>query len=212
MFKHIKNIFFDFDGVILDSVSCKTNAFEKMYQKYGNKISKKVVEYHIENGGISRFEKFRYWHKKYLNKNLSKSELKELTDNFSKLVFNEVVNSNEIEGSIDFISKNHMNYKFWIITGTPTNEIKLILEKLKISQFFIGVYGSPESKTFWTEHIINKHKLDRNQTLFIGDAKTDYEAANFSSLNFALRLADYNISYFEKLNVYKFKNFLTIDL
>lgn len=124
MFKHIKNIFFDFDGVILDSVSCKTNAFEKMYQKYGNKISKKVVEYHIENGGISRFEKFRYWHKKYLNKNLSKSELKELTDNFSKLVFNEVVNSNEIEGSIDFISKNHMNYKFWIITtGIPMKRV-----------------------------------------------------------------------------------------
>ena len=63
MFSQVKNIFFDFDGVILDSVDCKTQAFEKMYSKYGNDIAKKVKKYHLNNGGVSRFEKFRFWHK-----------------------------------------------------------------------------------------------------------------------------------------------------
>ena len=49
MFNQIKNIFFDFDGVILDSVDCKTLAFESMYSKYGKYISDKVRKYHLKH-------------------------------------------------------------------------------------------------------------------------------------------------------------------
>ena len=67
MFKGvIKNIFFDFDGVILDSVDCKTQAFEAMYAQHGQEIADQVKKHHLENGGVSRFEKFKHWHKKHL--------------------------------------------------------------------------------------------------------------------------------------------------
>ena len=56
----IKNIFFDFDGVIAESVSAKTDAFKELYLPYGGKIANEVVQYHIKHGGVSRFEKFRY--------------------------------------------------------------------------------------------------------------------------------------------------------
>ena len=42
---NIKNIFFDFDGVILDSVECKTNAFTEIYKQYGNNITRNFVLY-----------------------------------------------------------------------------------------------------------------------------------------------------------------------
>ena len=60
---NIKNIFFDFDGVIAESVSAKTDAFEEMYLPYGKDIAAKVVEYHKLHGGVSRYEKFKYFHK-----------------------------------------------------------------------------------------------------------------------------------------------------
>ena len=47
---NIKNIFFDFDGVIAESVSAKTDAFEEMYLPYGKDIAAKVVEYHKLHG------------------------------------------------------------------------------------------------------------------------------------------------------------------
>ena len=56
----IKNIIFDFDGVILDSVNIKTEAFYKLFEQYGSKIANQVVDYHIINGGMSRFKKFEY--------------------------------------------------------------------------------------------------------------------------------------------------------
>ena len=61
--KKKKFIVFDFDGVVLDSVEIKTNAFAEIYSEYGSEIVSKVVEYHKRNGGLSRFEKFKYYHK-----------------------------------------------------------------------------------------------------------------------------------------------------
>ena len=64
-----------------------------------------------------------------------------------------------------------------------------------------------KKKTFWTEKIINENKLKRSETLFIGDASTDYIAAKYSSIKFCLREDDYNYNYFKNKNVFKFKHF-----
>lgn len=61
-------IFWDFDGVIKDSVSVKTLAFEKLFLPYGKKIAQKVKNHHEANGGVSRFEKIPlYLFKKLLS-------------------------------------------------------------------------------------------------------------------------------------------------
>ena len=78
--KSIKNIIFDFDGVILDSVSCKTDAFYELYLPYGKTIAEKVKNYHIKNNGTSRFEKFKYWHKEYFNEIISDKKITELSN------------------------------------------------------------------------------------------------------------------------------------
>ena len=142
----IKNIFFDFDGVILDSVDCKTRAFEDMYMQYGQEIANQVKKYHLENGGVSRFEKFRYWHKKHLGIEITNEQLNNLSEEFSSRVIDQVVKSCEIKGSFDFIKKNYQKYRFWIITGTPTTEMNQVADKIGITSYFIGIYGSPEKR------------------------------------------------------------------
>lgn len=207
----IKNIFFDFDGVILDSVDCKTKAFKSMYEKYGNKIADEVEAYHIAHGGVSRFEKFKFWHKEYLGIKISDRELSELSDEFSSRVVDKVVASCEIEGSIDFIKQNSNQYKCWIITGTPTTEMKQITQKLNIAKYFLGIHGSPEKKKHWVDYLLNEYKLIPNETLFLGDATTDYEAARWGNLHFALRQAGYNKSFFENIDVPRFKTFYELN-
>ena len=208
MFKgQIKNIFFDFDGVILDSVHCKTQAFEAMYLKYGRKIANQVKSYHLENGGISRFDKFKYWHEKHLGIKITKEQLSCLSKEFSSQVVDKVVASNEIDGSIDFIKKNYKNYKFWIITGTPTIEMKQIADKIGIAPYFLGIHGSPEKKKHWVDHLIKTFQLNPHETLFLGDAMTDFEAAKYGGLHFALREASYNLRLFENIELNRFKKF-----
>ena len=128
-----KGIIYDFDGVICDSVNIKTLAFSKMYEIYGNDIVNKVVNYHHENGGISRFKKIEYFHKNFLNINLTISKINELANEFSNLVVENVIKSNYIEGAYDFIKSNKEKYLQFICTGTPKEEIDIILKERNIS-------------------------------------------------------------------------------
>ena len=91
MYKKLKNIIFDFDGVILDSLDVKTQAFVSLYESYGSDIADKVKSYHLNNGGVSRYEKIKFWHKNYLNIELSEDELSKLANKFSNLVIDKVL-------------------------------------------------------------------------------------------------------------------------
>ena len=180
----MKAIIFDFDGVILNSVSVKTEAFKELYKQYGSAVVKKVEKYHIENGGISRFEKFKYYHKNFLNIDLNSVEINQMAKEFSDLVFEKVCNSNFIPGAKEFLKYSHNNYLNFICTGTPQNEIIKILNKKNLNKFFKDVYGSPTSKENIISKILKKYNLNKSDVLFIGDAMTDYNAAKLSEIKF----------------------------
>ena len=55
----IKAIIFDFDGVIVESMDIKTQAFAHLFRKCSEDIIKKVIQLHLDNGGMSRYEKFK---------------------------------------------------------------------------------------------------------------------------------------------------------
>ena len=157
-----------------------------MYLPYGKDTASKVVAYHKLHGGVSRYEKFKYFHKEFLNEVINQEKVDELAIQFSNIVLDKVINSDEVLGANYFIEKYHTKFQFWVITGTPTTEIELIAEKRKLTSFFIGLHGSPNNKRYWTENLIKKHNLKRNEIIFLGDATTDMDAADFSKTHFAL--------------------------
>ncbi|MDA9560644.1 HAD hydrolase-like protein [Schleiferiaceae bacterium] len=207
----IKNIFFDFDGVIAESVGAKTDAFEEMYRPYGEDIASKVVEYHRLNGGVSRYEKFKYFHNVFLNESIDTEKIDELAAEFSNLVLDKVINSEEVLGARYFMEKYHTKFQFWVITGTPTAEIELIAERRNLTKYFIGLHGSPNNKRYWTEYLLGKHKLNRDETIFLGDASTDMDAADFSKTHFALRENEENREIFKDFQGHRFSNFYQLS-
>jgi phosphoglycolate phosphatase-like HAD superfamily hydrolase len=208
---NIKNIFFDFDGVIAESVSAKTDAFEEMYLPYGKDIAARVVEYHKLHGGVSRYEKFKYFHKEFLNEVIDQEKVDKLALQFSNLVLDKVINSDEVLGANYFIEKYHTKFQFWIITGTPTKEIEVIVEKRGLEKYFLGLHGSPYNKRYWTENLIKKHNLKRDEIIFLGDATTDMDAADFSKIHFALKENEENKEIFKDYKGLRFSNFYQLE-
>lgn len=182
----IKCIFFDFDGVLAESVNVKTEAFRKMYLPFGEAFAQKVANHHEANGGISRFEKFRIYNGSWLNQEINEEKIKSLSDQFSELVVDGVVNAPEVPGADSFL-RNAQAYKKFIITGTPTVEIKSILLKRNMLDYFDGVYGSPEKKDFWVREILKTFSFLPSECVFIGDALADYNAAIANDVHFVLR-------------------------
>jgi len=204
----IKNIFFDFDGVIADSVNVKTKAFEQMYLPYGNEIAEKVVNHHKANGGMSRFEKFKLYHSTFLDIDLNKKEIDELSKRFSVLVKEGVINAPEVRGSHKFLNDFKDKLNMFVITGTPTDESIEICKSRGIFSCFKGIYGSPQKKGYWSKNILQENKLKPEETIFVGDATTDYQAAVENNLVFYLREYDENIELFKKItDIIRFDNF-----
>lgn len=190
-------IIYDFDGVICDSVNIKTDAFIELYRSYGKEIQSKVRKYHLENGGISRYQKFRFFESQILGKKVSESRINDLADRFSALVKKKVISSKYIPGAIEFISKNK-NKRQFICTGTPENEILEIIREKRIDTYFERVYGSPSTKTSIIKTIINECNISLDEYLFFGDAMTDYYAARECKIKFVGVQNNINHSIFPK--------------
>lgn len=180
----MKAIIFDFDGVILQSVNIKTQAFASLYSKYGDDVKKAVIAHHLEHGGVSRFEKFRIYHNNFLNYNITDYEVKQLADEFSNLVFEGVCNSDYVLGAEPFLEYVNNKYLTFICTGTPDSEIVKILKHKNLSNFFNGVYGSPNDKVSIVNNIISTNNLSLDDVFFIGDAMTDYNASVKTGIDF----------------------------
>ena len=80
-----------------------------------------------------------------------------------------------------------------------------------MTEFFIGLHGSPNNKRYWTEILIKKHNLKRDEIIFLGDATTDMDAANFSKIHFALRENEDNKELFKDYKGLKFKDFYQLE-
>ena len=88
----IKNILFDFDGVILDSMPVRDSGFEKIFQKFDKVLVSKLIDYNNENGGLSRYVKIKYFFNKLLNQEISEAEINHYAANFSTLMRRELRN------------------------------------------------------------------------------------------------------------------------
>jgi len=188
-------IIFDFDGVLAESVDVKTRAFEALYAEYGDRIVEQVRDYHLQHGGISRFEKFRYYHEVLLGKTLTKDEENQLGDRFSQYVEDAVVESIYVAGAYNFLENYYQSIPLFVASGTPDVELKRIVSRRNMAHYFISVHGSPAKKGDIIQDILTKHSFNPDHVLMIGDAIADYEGAIAASIKFMGRVMKYPETY-----------------
>lgn len=178
-------VFFDFDGVIVDSAPIKTAAFAAMLRPYGETVEKAVVTYHLGHQGISRFDKFRYFYEHILHAVIDENRMKALGDEFSTLVLEAVINAPYLPGVMDtLVELQSLQIPAYIISGTPDEEMKYIVQCKDLSSLFKGVYGTPRKKDEIVGHLLETGDYVPSKCLFIGDSLTDYEAAEKHELCF----------------------------
>ena len=196
----IKSIIFDFDGVIVDSVDIKTNAFVDIYNSETNIIKEKIKDYHLQNLGISRYDKICFFERNFLKKNLIKNDIEIKLDKFAVEVQTRVKNSNFIDGALEFLKNYNKNYNLFISSATPETELRNIILHKKINKYFLDIYGSPKNKAQHINKIIKNYDLDKKEILFVGDSRNDFFSAKKCDLKFVGLINKY-----EKFNQFKYR-------
>lgn len=182
--RKLQAIFFDFDGVILDSIPTKTEGFVTLFNDYDQEVIEKVVHYHHLHGGISRVEKIKYAHEKFIGTPLSEQELAYWAKQYSELVLQKVLEVDWIKGAKEFLDSCPDRIKVFVISGTPEDELKYVLQERGLTHCFDAILGSPVRKPEHIRMLLQKYDLEPNQCVFVGDALTDYNAAKETDLHF----------------------------
>ena len=180
-------IVFDFDGVLAESVEVKTRAYALLFDDEEEEAVSQLIDYHIKNGGVSRFEKIRVFYKDILQRPLSDKRFQELVLRFSKLVVDEVVAAPWVEGAREFLSQHEKQYNFFIVSGTPEDELNEIVHRRGMGHYFDSVRGSPKDKITLLGEIMEEYNLRPEKMVFVGDAETDWNAAKKLGLPFLWR-------------------------
>ena len=178
-------VFWDFDGVILDSVNVKTQAFGQMFAHFGPEVERAVVEYHLAHEGVSRYEKFRYFYTEILNSSITAEQLKVLGETFSNLTLERILAAPFIPGSLETLNLlRESRVPCYIVSGTPQDEIQYIVKARKLTHFFKEVHGSPRKKHEIVDDILERYEYREKECLFVGDAMADYVAAQKTKIPF----------------------------
>lgn len=181
-----KTLIFDCDGVVLNSNKVKTDAFYQAVLSYGEQAAQALVEYHVANGGVSRYKKFAY----FLNTlapqhaaEISGPTLEELLDAYASHVLEGLLTCDIAKG-IHELRKNNPNTNWLIVSGGDQAELRHVFTERGLAEYFDGgIFGSPDTKDEILEREINNGNIQQ-PALFFGDSKYDYQAANGAGLDF----------------------------
>jgi HAD superfamily hydrolase (TIGR01549 family) len=144
-----------------------------------------VVRYHLENGGVDRYEKFKYFYENFLDKHLTQNEMEKLSKQFSQLVVKKVIDSPFVTGALNALKELKMNnIPSFIVSGTPDIEIKAIIKEKDLADFFQEIHGSPRKKWEIVSTILQTNSFNPDKCIFIGDALSDYEASTYNNIHF----------------------------
>lgn len=183
----LKAIIFDFDGVLAESMNIKADAFASIFREYPKHVNK-IVKLHMDNGGMTRYRKFRIIYEDYLKKEYNDSIERELDRQFSLFVKQAVIECPEVKGAREFLQSYHKKTMLFVASGAPQKELINIVKKRGLYKYFKGIYGSPLDKIIIVKNILKKYKFKPDEVVLVGDAINDYRAAEKSGVKFIARI------------------------
>jgi len=181
--KDYQTVIFDCDGVILNSNNIKTQAFYETVLSYGEDVANDLVKYHIQNGGISRYQKFEFFLNNIVGCGVSEERIGELLLCFSKKTKHALLQC-EISSGI-FKLRQELDSDWLVISGGDHEEINEVFTSRKIDSLFCEscIFGSPDSKEVIFDREIKLSRI-KQPALFIGDSRYDHQVASANSVDF----------------------------
>jgi phosphoglycolate phosphatase-like HAD superfamily hydrolase len=177
---------FDFDGVILESADIKTQAFLDLFADYPEH-REAILRHHLDNVGISRFRKFEWIYSQLLGKTLEEHESRHLGEAFTSIVMGKILTCPFVPGAIECLDALKGRLDLFVASGTPQQELELIIERRGLTPSFTEIWGTPATKAEILRSVLARFGLERREVIFVGDGLSDFQAAGEVGIPFLAR-------------------------
>ena len=179
----IKLVILDFDGVIVESNDIKDKVFQQIFSRYPDHYET-LLNYHRTYISVSRYAKFEFLLKTIGQKD--NEELKnQLLQDFSSITLEMMKTVSFVKGAKAFLAEIQDQLPVYLASVTPIYDLEIILDSLRLKQYFKGVYGSPPwKKPDAIKDILQKENISAQNTVLVGDSYGDQRAANENKIHF----------------------------
>lgn len=181
---------FDCDGVVLNSNTIKTDAFRRVTLPFGEPASSALVNFHTQNGGVSRYAKFEHFVDSILPAHApdvvvgDRSEfLHSLLAEFAAEVKAGLLQC-EVAPGLTELRQVTPDMRWFIVSGSDQAELREVFEQRGLAHYFDGgIYGSPKDKHSIVADLLKTEQI-QHPALFLGDSRLDYEVAQTFNVDF----------------------------
>jgi phosphoglycolate phosphatase-like HAD superfamily hydrolase len=196
-------ILWDFDGVILFSDDIRIKGFREVLDVYPKAQVEQLLAFHKQNGGLSRYVKFRHFYEEIRGETISEDFIIQCANRFSAIMKKELASQKRLNQEVvTFIKKNSTKYRMHIVSGSDGEELNYLCKELGIASYFYSIDGSPVPKINLVQKVIAGNNYSKDHVCLIGDSKNDWEAANQNGIDFLgynnKELKDLGKNYIEK--------------
>lgn len=180
-----KNILWDFDGVILDSMDVRERGFREVLSDYPEDKVEALIKFHRKNGGLSRYVKFRYFLNEVLAQGDDDSQVQEWARAYSRIMRKYLTGKDRLIGEVvHFIKTHYTGFRMHVVSGSDEKELQYLCKELGIARFFHSIEGSPTPKPTLVKNILRINGYSREETCLVGDSINDYDAAEDNGIDF----------------------------
>jgi phosphoglycolate phosphatase-like HAD superfamily hydrolase len=182
---NIQAIFWDFDGVIMASNAVRDRGFEEVLKDFPSTEVEQLMDFHRQNGGLSRYVKFRYFFEEIRKESISDEEVKDWAARFSNIMRGLLVKPELLIPEIlNYIKQYYKDVPMYIVSGSDQEELRYLCDALGITRYFKAIHGSPTPKVEWVRQLINDHVSIKENCFLVGDSINDKQAANENGIDF----------------------------
>ncbi len=180
-------VMFDFDGTLCDSVDVKTRAFYELYlDDEGPDLAAAVRDHHLSAVGASRYDKIRHVERHLLGRPLDEERVEQRARRFGRLVEDAVVAAPLFDGVMEFLEQRPAGTRFTVVSATPADELRRIVERKGIAGFFAAVDGAPRTKSSIAREHVERFSEHPHGAVVVGDQPSDAAAARAASVEAVL--------------------------
>ncbi len=177
----IKNVFFDFNGTLINDVNLCIDLLNKFLENQNKKLVTKerykeifrfpIQEYYRLAGIDFNIESYESLSIKFIEEYQPKSYLCGLYDG--------------VYETLEFLKNKNIN--LYVLSASEINNLKKQCDMYKISGFFKEIIGLDNihaaSKIDVAKEYIKNHNINPSETIFIGDTLHDVEVADAIGVN-----------------------------